>query len=320
VNHSPWYKNCRDQIDEANRKIRRGLHVKKGFITIVKNEAYNYLVDCIIRLIFESNRLEDAGLSEGETRKLIIDSKVLDKLKKFYESWPVGEGHEEWTSALDQAQWTKKEKWSRSTREVALHASAMILPLAEAQLFRSVKLKPEPGFVNNLFNEHSIQAMHAGLMDGLIPDEWKGLESGQYRNGPCHTDHETFFTDCRNIPHAVREWIDRSNKLMLSKAPPITKAARISYEFVAIHPFPDGNGRMSRIILNMVLRAEGLPFLAVLLGNKKEKHRYIVSLRHANRGILESYECLIAKAVIQGFEELKNKLILAGVNPDQIKI
>jgi fido (protein-threonine AMPylation protein) len=321
MNHAPWYTNCRDRIREANRRIGQGLRVKRGpDKKICDHEADNYLIDTIIGLIFESNRLEDAGLSEGETKKLIVDSKVLEALRKYYESWPERELESEWDKAIDKAKWTKKEKWSRSSREVSLHASALIIPLAQAQLFHELKSKPQPDLVNRLFDETSVKAMHTVLMDGLIPEEWEGLESGQYRNGPCHADHRAFFTDWRNIPNAVAEWTLRSNARMRSDESPIAKAARISYEFVAIHPFPDGNGRMSRIILNMVLRAEGLPFMAVLSGNKKEKHRYIVALRHANRGNLESYECLIAIAVNKGFDELKDKLKLAGVDPANLKI
>src|SRR5690606_8716072 len=38
----------------------------------------------------------------------------------------------------------------------------------------------------------------------------------------------------------------------------IEKAAIFHYRFVAIHPFDDGNGRLARILMNLILMKEGL--------------------------------------------------------------
>ena len=89
-------------------------------------------------------------------------------------------------------------------------------------------------------------------------------------------------------------------------------AAEVSYRFVRIHPFPDGNGRVSRLLMNLVLFLWGLPFPITLRGDGKERHRYKQALRRADRGKLDRYECLIARAVVGSFENLNVNLALAG--------
>jgi Fic family protein len=85
-------------------------------------------------------------------------------------------------------------------------------------------------------------------------------------------------------------------------------AASISYDFVSIHPFPDYNGRVSRVIMNMVLLALHCPFPVSLKGTKKERHRYFLSLRKANNGNLDFLSSLIAKSVVETFQELDRHL------------
>jgi len=54
-------------------------------------------------------------------------------------------------------------------------------------------------------------------------------------------------------------WYDR-NKLSLH---PVELAAAVHLRFVTIHPFADGNGRMSRLMMNFVLQKHGFPPLNI---------------------------------------------------------
>ena len=171
---------------------------------------------------------------------------------------------------------------------------------------------------------------------GLLPRDAR-VEAGFWRIDNRTTDFQTAFPAPENIPKAMELFIRNANhlmesfrtlwfslyfqigqnasELMASNENPVLNAARISYDFVAIHPFPDFNGRLSRLIMNMVLRAYGLRFYAVLRGSAKEKHRYLTALRHANRGKISSYACLIARAVNDGFDQLNTNLKKAGLRP-----
>jgi Fic family protein len=46
--------------------------------------------------------------------------------------------------------------------------------------------------------------------------------------------------------------------------PPVIVNALIHYQFETIHPFPDGNGRVGRLLLPLVLAAQGVMSLPLL--------------------------------------------------------
>ncbi len=64
------------------------------------------------------------------------------------------------------------------------------------------------------------------------------------------------------VPPLQREffrWYDRNKASMH----PVELAAGVHLRFVTIHPFADGNGRMSRLLMNFVLHRHGFPLLNI---------------------------------------------------------
>lgn len=55
------------------------------------------------------------------------------------------------------------------------------------------------------------------------------------------------------------EWYKRERK----RLDPVTLAALVHLKFVTIHPFSDGNGRISRLMMNFVLNRNGFPMLDI---------------------------------------------------------
>jgi len=54
-------------------------------------------------------------------------------------------------------------------------------------------------------------------------------------------------------------WYDRNKKTMH----PVELAAQVHLKFVTIHPFTDGNGRISRLMMNFVLHRNGYPLFDI---------------------------------------------------------
>lgn len=122
-----------------------------------------------------------------------------------------------------------------------------------------------------------IREMHERLLDGV---RGEAQTPGAFRTtqnwiGPpgCTLMDATF------VPPPVEEMhvaLDRFEKHLHadSKLPPLIRMALIHYHFEAIHPFADGNGRIGRLIVVLLMATEGiLPFPMLYLSAFFERHR-----------------------------------------------
>lgn len=84
-------------------------------------------------------------------------------------------------------------------------------------------------------------------------------------------------------------------------------AARLSHRLALIHPFENGNGRLSRLLANAVLRRAGLPEIAL----KVDKRRYLRAMRRADDGDFVPLKDLIVSGLLQSrqrvYEMLRQK-------------
>ena len=65
------------------------------------------------------------------------------------------------------------------------------------------------------------------------------------------------------------KWYNRAK----NKLHPVELAALVHLKFVSIHPFTDGNGRMSRILMNFVLNKNKFPMLDISYQNRAAYYR-----------------------------------------------
>jgi Fic family protein len=65
----------------------------------------------------------------------------------------------------------------------------------------------------------------------------------------------------------LREFFRWYNKNK-NKLHPVELAALVHFNFVTIHPFTDGNGRISRLMMNFVLRKHEFPLLNIQYENR----------------------------------------------------
>lgn len=76
---------------------------------------------------------------------------------------------------------------------------------------------------------------------------------------------------------------------------PIITASNAHYHMTRIHPFDDGNGRGSRILMNLILIKKFYPPAIIKTEKRKE---YLEALKEADKNLLEPFIEFIAKSLI----------------------
>lgn len=140
----------------------------------------------------------------------------------------------------------------------------------------------------NIFSENLIRSLNQIVQQG-IDKEWAGRyrNSGVVIGGAKHRP-----PDALEIPKMMSgliAWYSKNSKLH-----PIELASIIHHKLVYIHPFFDGNGRTSRLIMNIILMQAGFP-LAVIL--KDDRKRYYRTLGLADAGDYIPFVNFITRAV-----------------------
>ncbi len=95
------------------------------------------------------------------------------------------------------------------------------------------------------------------------------------------------------IPYFMSEIISWFKKNQ-NKMHPIELASIMHHKLVSIHPFDDGNGRTSRLIINVILLQQGYPLITIL---KNDRKKYYQSLSKADNGDIIPFITFIAQSV-----------------------
>ncbi|VVB87533.1 Fic/DOC family protein [uncultured archaeon] len=159
-----------------------------------------------------------------------------------------------------------------------------------------------------------IQKIHEVVTSGILED------AGKYRTGNVRiTGSPKTPPDWSKVPKLMDELI---KKIAQYNRHPVEVAALLHHWFVEIHPFIDGNGRVSRLLTNLYLIANGYPPIVL---KKEDRGKYYRVLRAADAGNPGLFANFIAKAedesltmylsIFGGVDELLPLKELAGKTP-----
>ncbi|KAL5008931.1 hypothetical protein ScPMuIL_014512 [Solemya velum] len=110
-------------------------------------------------------------------------------------------------------------------------------------------------------------------------------------------------TDLAYLMDKFINWLNEET----SELHPIEFAALAHYKLVTIHPFYDGNGRTSRLLMNLILMQAGFPPVTIKV---QDRHEYYEVLNKGNSGDIRPFIRFIAECT----ERTLNEFLLATLD------
>ncbi|MFM2269323.1 MAG: hypothetical protein RL757_2764 [Bacteroidota bacterium] len=218
---------------------------------------------------YHSNHIEGNSLTFGETKTLLLHG-ITAQGKPLKDHFEI-KGHDE---AI---------KW-------VLDVIKKEYPLTEV-------------FIREL---HQLLLKEPYEVDAKTPDGKlikKMIQIGQYKTMPNHVETKTgemfYFASPEETPAKMTDLMTTYQQQKTERNP-ILLAAKFHYDFVRIHPFDDGNGRMARLLMNFILLGAGFPPVVI---KTEDKINYYAALQQADGGNLDPFIDYIA-------ENLNNSLII----------
>ena len=234
----------------------------------IKEDARRNL-DKKIRLEFNynSNHIEGNTLTYGETELLLIFGKTEGQHE--FREYEEMEAHDVAFNLI--------KEWAADTER----------PLTETA-------------IKNL---NELLLVKPYWKDAVTPDGQptrRQIKVGDYKEYPNHVKLQNgemlYYASPAETPMQMGELISwyRSEEEK-KELHPAALAALLHYRFVCIHPFDDGNGRISRLLMNYVLLKNHLPPVIIRSADKKS---YLFALNQADTGNIEALVAYIAEQLI----------------------
>ena len=159
--------------------------------------------------------------------------------------------------------------------------------------------------VNNPITEKNILELHGILFSGFCEG------AGNYRNGQVYLEGSDHMPPpAFEVPQLIQdllEWLEKNPEELR----PIESAAVFHHKFVEIHPFDDGNGRVGRLLMNLLLIKNGYPLTVI---KTMDRRRYYESLIKADNGNYKPIVNFVARCVEQSLD-----MYLSAVEPSEPK-
>lgn len=161
----------------------------------------------------------------------------------------------------------------------------------------------------------TLKKLHKTVVGGILDEEKVGeyrIKQVVIRNS--ETGEVTFRPPAAvEVPFLMREFLYWLNKVTSEDMHPILKAGIAHHEFVRIHPFLDGNGRVARALVTLLLFLEKYDirqFFSLEEYYDKDAISYYENLKRASDGDLTAWLEYFTLGVAIEFERVKKKVLL----------
>ena len=212
-----------------------------------------------------------------------LNEQVLQRMQDYFRAHHVYHSNaiEGNSLTLAETELVIREGLTVSGKPMKDHLEAINLNFAINYVEDLVK-KKEP------ITERVIKEMHQ-----MILRQIDDANTGRYRKVPVMIGGSEFRPP---EPIKVQECMDEFMKWyeVPSSEHPLIKAAKAHTWLVEIHPFADGNGRTSRLLMNLHLLMKDYPIAII---RQEERPRYYNALEDAHRGDLTAFQELVIERI-----------------------
>jgi Fic family protein len=230
------------------------------------------------REVYESNAIEGLGPNLAATSKIIDQTQSEVREVSQYVEWAITQG-------------IKNDK----------HTYDVIGLNAARELSRDFAIN-----IERPISESDIRTLNGIILQG---QPRAGIYKPYANEIQGNSAHRTALPS--DTPAAMEEfcnWMNQLSRKGFQTLDSIIKAAAVHAWIAHIHPFDDGNGRIARLLANMVLAREFMPPL--ILRNKNDRTRYIDALAFSDEaGDLSRLILVFCRSIERIIDELSDPII-----------
>ncbi|KAF3912542.1 hypothetical protein ABW20_dc0109681 [Dactylellina cionopaga] len=253
-----WYPFDKEAVESAPKHLIEATGLLKQF----QGED---LEKTLTEFIFGSNAIEHVGLEKSATSELIseilnlVDSADFHSDEEFFKEAP------------------RLYQGNKSQEEVVQHVQAF--------LYLLFALKTQPLTRRILLRTHELLMRGLPTEEGFVDYEGKYRECELYIGSPLFgpNGEERQLAPPSQIAYLMARWLNDYTKSYNSTGDATADASRLKIDFLRIHPFQDGNGRMSRMLFNAFILRHYDHTLVTLGTNSRDRSRYLTAVRHSMR-------------------------------------
>jgi Fic family protein/DNA-binding XRE family transcriptional regulator len=271
--------------------------IKEKFLTEFGHEEY---VDDALQLVHEelATYKKFTGISWSQELTVLLNEidalkSELEKLRSF-DSYRIAEALElEYTFESNRIE---GNTLTLQETDLVINEGLTIAGKSMREHLEAINHNEAIDYVKDLvlrkvkINEREVLMIHNLILRGIMPEN-----AGKYRSvqvmikGSAHTPPQPFLVMKKMEEYF--EWYS-TNKNLLH---PVVLAAEMHEKLVTIHPFVDGNGRTSRLIMNLILLSNGY-VIANIKGDYSTRMNYYSALEKVQtQNSKEAFLLFIAK-------------------------
>ncbi len=256
-----------------------------------KKEAEDYAKSAGI----EFNEKEGEWVEQALAEKLATKLAELDQLRplppeavrNLREKFEVDMTYH--SNAIEGNRLSLRETWLVLRKGITIRGKTMNEHLEATNHVEAIVLLEKMADNNKTITETDVLNLHALILDKIDPQN-----AGFYR-------HEQVFIQgsdiqlpkWKQVPELMKPiYAELNDKKKGLEA--IYSAVKIHYDTVRVHPFVDGNGRLSRLLMNLRLMRAGFPPTIL---RREERRAYYSALDKADKDDFRPLAMLIGKDV-----------------------